>query len=256
MRLLAYIRVSTDDQVEQGHSLGLQPDRLAAYCALHGHQLVGQFQDEGVSASVPLAKRQGGTGLLAALRAGEADGVVVIRLDRLFRSALDGLSFFEGFANRHTVAVHSVSELIDTSTPAGRLNLTIQLAAAQYERDLAVQRAEDNTRGLRQAGKVYGHVPYGCRGVDGRLFRCPDTWPVRARIVRLRDDGYSLGTIASLLRDEGYLAPNGGDRWSKSTLAAICSTHESLLHLPELPAQLAEQGGATPEAEVSSVRTH
>lgn len=256
MRLLAYIRVSTDDQAEQGHSLGLQPDRLAAYCALHQHQLVGQFQDEGVSASIPLARRPGGAGLLAALRAGEADGVVVVRLDRLFRSALDGLSFFEGFANRHTVAVHSVSELIDTSTPAGRLNLTIQLAAAQYERDLAVQRAEDNTRGLRKAGKVYGHVPYGCVAVDGRLYHCPELWPVRLRIVSLREQGYSLGTIRALLRDEGHPAPAGGDRWSKSTLAALCATHADLLHLPELPAEHAPAGEGAPDSEVSHVRHH
>ena len=257
MRLIAYIRVSTEDQVESGHSLGLQPDRLAAYCALHGHQLVGQFQDEGVSASVPLQRRKGGAGLLAALKAGEADGVVVVRLDRLFRSALDGLRFFDEFAQRRGVAVHSVSELIDTSTPAGRLNLTIQLGAAQYERDLAVQRAEDNSRGMRQAGKVYGHVPYGCRAVDGRLFRDPDTWPNRLRIVRLRDEGYSLGTIKSLLRDEAVLAPNGGDWWSKSTLAALCATHDGLDHLPELPAELASPATPAPEAEASPhARTH
>lgn len=254
MRLLAYIRVSTDDQAENGHSLAQQLPRLQAYCVAHGHVLAGSFADEGVSASVPLARRPGGKALLAALKAGEGEGVVVVRLDRLFRSALDGLRFFHETAPRQAFAVHSVTELIDTSTPAGKLNLTIQLGAAEYERDMAVARATDNSRGLRKAGRVFGHVPFGCVALDGRLYRHPENWAARQRIVSLQSQGYSLATIKRVLHDEGIASPTGEPWWPKSTLSAICSTHDSLVHLPELPAQLAEPVGAAPETEVSHVR--
>ena len=249
MRLIAYIRVSTDDQADNGHSSStVQPARLKAYCDLHGHLLVASIVDDGVSASVPLAKRAGGKTLLAALKAGEADGVVVVRLDRLFRSAIDGLRFFEEFADKRNVAVHSVSELIDTSTPAGRLNLTIQLAAAQYERDLAVQRATDNSRGLRKAGRVYGHVPFGCVAIAGQLYRQPVDWQVRERIVALRGEGYSFGTIRNLLRDEGAPAPAGGAWWSKATISALCDLHGELVHLPEAPAVVADDASGQTNA--------
>lgn len=232
MRLLGYVRVSTEEQAADGHSLGLQPERLRQYAALHGHTLVEVIADEGVSASVPLARRRGGAALLQRLRAGHAEGVVVVRLDRLFRSALDGLRFFEETAESLALAVHSVTELIDTSTPQGRLMLTIQLGTAQYERDLAVLRAQENTRGLRQQGRVYGHVPYGCLAIDGQLYRCPRQWPQRERIVGWRAGGWSLRTIKSALHDEGIAAPNGGRWWSTSTLKVLCDSHADLAHLP------------------------
>lgn len=255
MRLLGYIRVSTDDQAEHGHSLAVQEARLRAYCDAHEHELAGIFADEGVSAGVPLGARRAGRQLLAALLAGEADGVAVVRLDRMFRCALDGLSFFAKVARRQRVAVHSVSELIDTNTPAGKLNLTIQLATAEYERDLAAQRATDNSAGLRLAGRVYGHVPFGCTEVDGRLFRDPISWPHRKRIVGLRNSGYSLATIARVLRDECVLTPGGGRTWAKSTLSALCTTHLGLEHLPMLPVEAAPAPARAPETEVST-RAH
>jgi DNA invertase Pin-like site-specific DNA recombinase len=252
MNLLGYVRVSTEEQAREGVSLGQQVERLRAYCALHGHQLVGAVLDEGVSASVPLAKREGGRTLLARLKAGDAEGVVVVRLDRLFRDALDGLMFFRGPAERLGVAVHSISELIDSSTPAGRLSLTIQLAAAQYERDLAVQRATECNAALREQGRVYGHVPYGCVAVgegDGRhLARDPQTWCHREAAVRLLDK-HSLRGAALELAARGIPSPTGKPRWSPNTLRALRTHHDSLRKLPM--AQPATGDTASPDPEVS-----
>lgn len=253
MKLLGYVRVSTDEQAREGLSLGQQPERLRAYCALHGHQLVDVIADEGVSASVPLAKREGGRALLARLKAGEGQGVVVLRLDRLFRDALDGLAFFRGTAERLGVAVHSVTELIDSSTPAGRLSLTIQLAAAQYERDLAVQRATECNAALREQGRVYGHVPYGCVAVGAgdarRLMRNPETWPHRETIIaRLKT--HSLREVAWQLDAMGIPSPTGKPRWSPNTLRELRTHHASLQKLPM--AQPATGDTATPDPGVSA----
>lgn len=255
MRLLAYIRVSTDDQAETGHSLRVvQPQQLSQYCALHGHQIVGSFADD-VSASVPLSRRPQGRRMLAALKAGEADGVVATRLDRLFRDALDGLRFFED-AGRRKVAVHVVHQLIDTTTPAGRLNLTLHLATAQYERDLAVERGKESSRGLRKAGRVYGHTPFGCAAIDGRLYRDPATWPTRERIARLHAEGESYGAIRKQLRAEGVPSPQGEAMWGKSVLAAICDLHGELVGLPELPPQAVRAAAAAHETGGSRARAH
>ncbi|WP_130617973.1 recombinase family protein [Dyella amyloliquefaciens] len=246
MNLLGYVRVSTEEQARDGISLGQQVARIEAYCALHGHVLLQVVADEGVSASVALAKREGGRAVLQALKTGTADGVVVVRLDRLFRDALDGLAFFRGTAERHGAAVHSVSELIDTSTPAGKLALTIQLAAAQYERDLAVLRATECNGSLREQGRVYGGIPYGCvavgKGDERRLYRDAETWKWRALIVsELRSGQFSLRELAAHLADLGVPSPTGKKQWSPNTLREMPLHHDSLSDLPMHASALPEQ---------------
>jgi site-specific DNA recombinase len=235
MNLIGYVRVSTEEQAREGVSLGQQLTRLQAYCDLHGHTLVGSYSDEGVSASVPVAKRPGGRLMLDALKGNDVQGVVVVRLDRLFRDALDGLTFFRAAA-RTGATVHSISELIDSSTPAGKLSLTIQLAAAQYERDLAVQRATECSVGMRESGRVYGTVPYGCvavgEGDARRLLRQPSTWQQRADIVHALNHGDSLRVVRAYLLERAIPSPTGKRQWSLNTLRELRTHHVSLASLP------------------------
>lgn len=233
MRVIGYVRVSTDDQVRDGHSLAQQPERLAAACTAFGHQLVDMIDEpDGTSGARPLERRQGGAQLLRRLKAGEAEGVMVIRLERLFRDMLDGLAFFRGFARRHGVQVVSLAEHIDTSTAAGRLALNIHLLMADAERDKVGERTREVMQGLRQNGRVFGHVPYGCLSVDGALFRDPGTWPVRDWISLQRSAGCSFQQIAAQLRRHQIPAPAGGRSWAKSTLQSLVRAHLSLSHLP------------------------
>ena len=232
MRVIGYIRVSTDEQRDHGHSLTVQERALASWAALHGHTLVRIVRDEGVSASRPLDRREGGAAVLAALRDGEVRGVVVTRLDRLFRDTLDGLMFFSD-ARASGWAVHSVSELIDSSTPGGRLTLSIQLATAAYERDLAVARSTEVAHALRRAGRVYGPVPFGLRRTaDGALVRDPARWLQRELIVRLRrEDKLSWQGIAKTLRGHGIRNPSGRPHWAVSTLRWIVESHDAVEHI-------------------------
>ena len=242
MRLITYHRVSTDEQVSDGVSLALSPQQLANYAATHGHTILRGIEDHAVSGSVPLLKRRGGAELCAALAAGEADGVLVIRLDRLFRDALDGLQFFATAARSDTPPmVLSTSELIDTSSPNGRLMLNMLLATAQYERDLAALRARENSRAMREQGRVYGTVPFGCvemrfvgDGNESRrmLVRSPIPWAIRERILAMRASGESYDDIVHELWRLRISAPGGGRRWGKSTLRGIVETHSTLTHLP------------------------
>lgn len=240
MRLLGYTRVSTEEQARAGHSLAMQPERIAHWCAARDNmELIGVIRDEGVSAGTPLERRKGGAELIRRLQAGEADGVGVYRLDRLFRDTLDGLLFFRGFANEHGIVVHSITELIDTSTPQGQLNLNIQLSLAEYERAVACQRTRAVTDHLRATGRVYGSTPYGCVDIDGRLYRDPETWRHRETIVELactpvRGRRMSLQQIAHTLETMGIAAPRGGSSWSKTSVSRVVATHDGLNHIPPL----------------------
>lgn len=264
MRLVAYIRVSTDEQAQQGHSLGQQPQRISAWAAAHGHEIVAVVRDEGVSASVPLFERPEGRRLLLLLAEGHATGVVAQRLDRLFRSARDGLAFAEDFAAAHGVSLMTVDGAIDTSTPGGWLTLAMQLVAAQYERLMDVQRARETSRSLRESGRVYGTVPFGCIERGGRLLRDPQAWAQREQIMVMRRVGMetraggvitrlppmSYRDIRDTLRRMGVAAPAGGRWWSTATLRALVHSHSSLLHLPFASDPTLAPLGA-PEAEVS-----
>ena len=270
MRLIAYIRVSTDDQAAHGHSLAQQIERLSAWAAALDHQIVATITDDGVSASIPLAKRPGGARVLQTLRAGEADGVAVVRLDRLFRNALDGLTFFEVELAGMNASVLSLTESIDTSTPSGWLSLIMQLAVADYARRLDVQRGIETNRALRESGKVYGAVPFGCVAVGGeqyaddadgrartrgaRLMRDPVLWAVRQDIVNMRVNGMAYSKIADTLQRARIMNPSGGRNWSKSTIKGLVDSHLSLAHLPF---SHGETGGRqAQETEVSHATRH
>jgi DNA invertase Pin-like site-specific DNA recombinase len=86
-RVVAYVRVSTDKQVEHGLSLEAQQAKLMAYAALYDLDLVAVEVDAGVSAKTlhrPALQRA-----LQRLKVGEAAAVLVVKLDRPTRSVRD-----------------------------------------------------------------------------------------------------------------------------------------------------------------------
>ncbi|NIO14551.1 MAG: recombinase family protein, partial [Gemmatimonadales bacterium] len=83
--VVAYCRVSSNQQAEEGISLDAQRNAIESYCTMRGLRLVEVVTDPGISGGKPLACREGGKRVLALLRAGEVGGVVSMKLDRLFR---------------------------------------------------------------------------------------------------------------------------------------------------------------------------
>ena len=95
MRLVGYVRVSTEEQATEGVSLDAQRERLKAYALAHGAELLAIESDEGVSRKVSPEKRPGLTTALTRVRAGEADGLLVLKLDRLSRTTRDVLDLVD-----------------------------------------------------------------------------------------------------------------------------------------------------------------
>ncbi len=85
MRLVAYERVSTNVQAERGFGLDVQHAQIHEWAQAQGHDVVVVCRDEGVSGATDAVDRPGLACALAAIP-GEADAVVVARLDRLARS--------------------------------------------------------------------------------------------------------------------------------------------------------------------------
>ena len=138
VQVIGYARVSTKEQ-----DLSLQLDALSKY----GCDRI--FTDKLSS----VKERQGLTDALGYLRDG--DTLVVWKLDRLCRSLPDLIKISEQIRMTGAQLV-SITESIDTSTPAGRLYFNILGALGQMERELIQERVKAGLAAARRRGKVPG----------------------------------------------------------------------------------------------------
>ena len=114
---------------DRGVSLDAQRAKAEAYAALYDLELVAVEIDAGVSAKS--LDRPALARALALLDAGEADALLVVKLDRLTRSVGD-LGALVKRCNRGGWALLSVSEQVDTRTAAGRLVLNVLASVAEW----------------------------------------------------------------------------------------------------------------------------
>ena len=207
MKAVAYLRVSTEDQAARGVSLEAQRAKIEAYAGLYDLELVAVVEDAGVSART--MDRPGLQRALAMLARGEAQALIVLKLDRLTRSVRDLGELLEGPFAR--AALLSVGEQIDTRTAAGRLVLNVLASVAQWERETIGERTATAMAHKKTKGERVGAVPYGYGlGADGHaLVPVAAEQAVIAEARRLKASGLALRAIAAELERAGMVARNG-----------------------------------------------
>ncbi len=177
-RVAIYARVSTTNH---GQDVTLQTRDLEQFAQARGWQLVDSYLDVGISGAKD--KRPQLDRLMADAHRRKFDVVAVWRFDRFARSVSHLLRALETF-NALGIAFVSLSESLDTSTPAGKLVFTVLGAVAELERSLIAERVRAGLRNARAKGKRLGRP---------RLLL--DT----AKIGRLRDAGRSWRQIARIM---------------------------------------------------------
>jgi DNA invertase Pin-like site-specific DNA recombinase len=135
---------------------------------------------------------------LAAVEAGEAQGLVVAKLDRLRRSVLDCPGLMERARHRGWDLI-ALDLGLDTSTPSGELIANVLATFAQFERRLIGQRTKDALAVKRAQGVVLGRS----REIGEETVR---------RVRELNEAGLSMAAIARQLNDENVPTPRNG-RW-------------------------------------------
>jgi len=85
----------------------------------------------------------------------EGDTLIIHSFDRLARSLPDLLMIVERLKSSG-VALRSLKENLDTSTPAGELQLAIFGAIAQFERAITAERRDEGIASARASGKRFG----------------------------------------------------------------------------------------------------
>lgn len=220
-RTIAYLRVSTSKQADHGVSLDAQRAKVEAYASLYDLDLLDVLVDAGASAKT--LDRPALRDALARLDAGEADALLVVKLDRLTRSVRDLGSLVERYFAPGKATLLSVGEQIDTRSAAGRLVLNVLMSVAQWEREAIGERTATALAHKRSNGeKTGGDVPYGWRlDDDGKHLAPHDAEQTILRAARdLREAGLSLRKIGAELEAEGLL-PRNGRRWHPQSVKQL-----------------------------------
>lgn len=215
-----YLRVSSEEQAASGLGLADQGARTRAYVDALGLAVgaaVESFTDAGESAAS--LDRPALAVLRARIRRREVSAVVVLKLDRLTRSLRDLLDLVEELT-RAGVALHSVTERIDTASSAGRMMLAMLGAVAEWEREQISERTRAAVAAKRRQGLAHGFARYGERVVAGRLESVEGELEVIGRIIRARAAGESLHSIARSLNAEGVPTARGG-AWHAATVRGV-----------------------------------
>lgn len=202
MSVYAYTRVSTIEQIE-GTSLADQAERITAQATALHLPTPAVVADAGVSGSIPLAERPGGSEMLD--RAERGDTIIALKLDRMFRDASDALNVAKELKARGVDLI-----LMDLSTEpvngdgVGKVLFTMMAAFAELERTRIAERTRSGRVAKRASGgHIGGTTPFGYTkigaGKDAKLVPNPQQQQAIETIKRGHAAGMALRQIADLV---------------------------------------------------------
>lgn len=246
----AYIRVSTIDQATKGYSLDTQEQSAKRYFDLlslnekyKGLVYGGFYSEAGQSAyKVRFAERTEGSKLIEQLEPG--DHIIFCRLDRAFRSLVDGVTQMEKWRDEG-INVHFVDQFINMDTANGRFVANLLAAVAQWESDIKSERCREVARRKKNAKQpVNQKTPHGMklagRGKNKRYVMAPEERPC-IRLMRIYRNvrGMSYDRISKVL-DEIFAARENRKpyvsefdkskrRYTKGKVRAYCEQMDILM---------------------------
>lgn len=172
-RIFAYCRVSTADQTHQNQLLEIE----AAGFRIEPRRVIS----ETVSGSTAAFERKGFIRLIDKLE--EGDVLIVTKLDRLGRNAMDVRSTVQRLVEMEVRVYCLALGGADLTSPAGKMTMAVIAAVAEFERDLLVERTQAGLTRAKAEGKKLGRP----RSL---------TQEQRVIVIRKRREGVSLGTLA------------------------------------------------------------
>ena len=231
-RAIAYIRVSSQRQVDEGVSIASQDRHIKNYVLFKTLSLAEEdiIIEEGVSGGIPLWERPKGRYLKQQLSTGNYSHLIIMKLDRAFRLTSDMLSTVDELSAAD-ISLHIVDmngEAVDTSSSMGRFFLTIMAAMAEMERGLISERTKEGMAQLRATHKKFTHSVYGW-DVDENGMLEPN-WREQNYIDymkwQIKVNGMTTSSVARSLNRQGVKGKRGG-KWQGN---AITRTIENTFH--------------------------
>ena len=225
-RCAIYTRKSSEEGLEQDfNSLDAQREACEAYIGSQKHEgweiVTTHYDDGGISGATmerPALQR-----LLADVRSGKIDVVVLYKVDRLTRSLTDFARIVEVLDARGASFV-SVTQQFNTTTSMGRLTLNVLLSFAQFEREIAGERIRDKIAASKKKGMWMGGFPPLGYDIKDRRLVINDSEAETVRHIyrrygelgsvrRLQEELEAAGIVSKERRSES------GRRWGGKPLA-------------------------------------
>jgi len=244
MKVAAYLRVSTDEQAEQGISIPAQQSRLTAYCQSQGWEIFDFYIDDGYSGKD--LERPAMQRLLLDAGAKKFDAVLVLKLDRLSRRQKDVLHILEDIFEPNGIGFKSVTETFDTTTPFGKAAIGMMAVFAQLERETIVERVRIAKKESARQGRFMGGIaPYGYRyNFTNKILEIDE---MQAAIVRriyalYLEHGHGYQSIEEELERQRVPGPTGKG-WNKQEIRKILTnpvyaglvSHQGVLYQGQQP---------------------
>lgn len=209
MKIVAYLRCSTEQQGDSKHGLNAQHDA----CAAAGASMF--FQDI-VSGASGLESRPGLLQAIASLDKG--DVLLVKDRSRLGRDSFV-IAMIEASVARHGAAIQTADGLGNGDTPADKFIRQILDAINEYELELIRARTKASLQGKKKRNERVGYIPYGYMlDVDGiHLIENPAEQRVIQLVHQLRKSGMSLRAIAEYINNQS-VNNRRGEKWHYSSV--------------------------------------
>lgn len=226
MKAIAYCRVSTAGQGQDGVSLAMQQERVAAWCLGNGHELEAVFVE---TMSGGRADNRPELQKAMALVCKRRGILVVYSLSRFSRSVRDTLELSEQL-DRSNAHLASLSESLDTSSAVGRMVFKMLSTLAEFERDVNSERTRNALGHMRRTNRrISAKIPFGYTLAPDLETLLPEAGEQAAiaRIIERRSGGMTLAAIAQSMESEGVRTREGG-RWFPATIASIIERQQKL----------------------------
>lgn len=204
---VGYVRVSLSKQAEKGGSLAVQQDRIVEYAVLNGFDLIGMFEDAGISGAKGENERPGLRAALDSIREGRTRTLIVADADRLARDT-DEAGYIRTVVKRakgRLIVLSEVNEGIEV--------VAVRQLLAVLEREKIRSRMRVWAKARKAQGLRMGPAPYGST---------PEEKATLDRFTALRAEGLSLRASTAKLNAEGYVG-RGGRPWKMQSMARILS---------------------------------
>jgi site-specific DNA recombinase len=219
VRLIAYTRISKigERDVEDVISHELQKERIDLYASAHEHEIVDWKKDTDVSGAT--MERPALKEVFELIEEGEAEGLIVARLDRFGRTVSGALKATESLKEIGGTLV-AVDVALDPTTPAGELMFNLLLVLGQFQlRGIGEAWVAARRRRILSGRHIVNRPPAGYRrGEDGRL-ELDSSAPIIREVFLQRAAGASYGSLAAYLDRE--LPRENRGAWPIRTVAQM-----------------------------------
>ena len=222
-RCFIYIRVSTQRQAEEGYSIPEQKERLEKYADAMDWKIMHTYIDGGYSGGN--TDRPALQDMLREVERGNADIIIVDKIDRFARNLVDTVNILENVLRPHDVAFVSRAEAFDSSSQIGKFCLYILAMFAEMERTRIKERMADGKTGRAKEGKYKGggHIPIGYDYDQSSGALVPNEYEAAQvrEVFDLFNSRTAIHTIMVQMNKKGYRTKYG--EWGEGTIRYMIS---------------------------------